>query len=262
MDFLLECVGFPPDWPLERLVDEALARGEGAVWRGKAETHRSLRLGAQVQVLVDRDAKGRWSALPLCSTPHRLRVGIERQTRPSDSRFDALVGGWVDPAAPGGRVADRKGAWPLAAHLVDARKLPQRLPRGHVLALEVCALALDLSYIGDDHGLEHVEALQMDRGAWIEPLGGADSPLGAMELSARIAAVQREINPLTGEAFEVLELDCPTRPLRALASRWQRAQDELGEVRVGARIEGVFLVVGRVCGGLPGPQARVRAAFG
>lgn len=260
MDFLLECVGFPPDWPVERLAEEALARGEGAVWRGKASDHRSLRLGSHVQVLVERDARGLWHALPLCSTPHRLRVGIERQARPSDSRFDALVGGWVDPAPV--RSGGAKGAWPLAAHLVDARKLPPRLPRGHVLALEVCALAIDLTYVGDDHGLEHVEALQMERGAWLEPLGGAESPLGAMDVSARVASIQRETNPLTGEAYEVLELDCPARPLRALTSRWQRAQDELGEVRVGARIEGVFLLAGRVCGGLPGPRPRVRGAFG
>jgi len=36
----------------------------------------------------------------------------------------------------------------------------------------------------------------------------------------------------------------------------------LPRIEVGARIEGVFLFVGRVCGGLPGPQAKARGAFG
>ena len=262
MDFLLECVGVPPDWPLERLVAEAVENGEGAVWRGQASHHRSLRLSADVQVLVERDAKGHWHTLPLCATPHRLRVAVERRMRTADTRFDTAIGGWVAPEWGAEPSTDPRGAWPIAASLVDARKLPPRLPKGHVLALEACALALDLSYVGDDAHCTHTEALGNERGAWLEPLGGADSPVGAMELSARVSRILRETNPLTHEAYEVLELDCPARPVRALVSQWQREQDELPRIEVGARIEGVFLFVGRVCGGLPGPQAKARGAFG
>jgi len=267
MDFLLECIGFPPDWPLRRLVEAALERGEPAAWRGAAATHRSLRLGEFVEVLVERDGDGPWSCLPLCASPHRLRLAVHGRKRIADARFDALVSGRVlvdgaRPGAPDERADASTGGYHASACLVDARKLPARLARDHVLALELCALALDVSYIGDDKGCEHVEAPGMERGAWLAPLAGPDDPSGAMELSARIARILREKNPYSGEPYEVLELDCPVRPIRALCSRWQREAEGLEPPRVGARIEGVFLFAGRVRGGLPGPQGRARVNFG
>lgn len=267
MDFLLECVGFPPDWPLRRLVDAAQARGEPAAWRGPAATHKSLRLGELVEVLVERDGAGPWSCLPLCASPHRLRLAVQARAKIADARFDALVSGRVLPdgarhATPGDRADAGAGGYGASACLVDARKLPRRLAAGHVLALELCALALDVSYIGADKGCEHPQALDMERGAWLAPLAGVDDPSGAMELSARIARIVREKNPLTDEPYEVLELDCPVRPIRALCSRWSREAEGLEPPQVGARIEGVFLFAGRVRGGLPGPQGRARANFG
>jgi hypothetical protein len=183
----------------------------------------------------------------------------------ADARFDALVSGRVlsDAARPdGARGGELQGGYHASACLVDARKLPRRIPEGHVLALELCALALDVSYIGDDAGCERTEALPMERGAWLEPLAGPADPAGAMEVSARIARILRERNPLSGEPYDVLELDCPVRPVRALCSRWQREAEGLEPPRVGARIEGVFLFAGRVRGGLPGPQGRARGSFG
>jgi hypothetical protein len=61
---------------------------------------------------------------------------------------------------------------------------------------------------------------------------------------------------------DLLEVDAPERPLELFASRWQLEKDGLPPPRPGWRIEGTFMLSGRIAGGLPGPRRRARERFG
>ena len=45
MDFLLECIGFPPDLDPDELVERVCDEGEAVAWRGDPANHRRLDLG-------------------------------------------------------------------------------------------------------------------------------------------------------------------------------------------------------------------------
>ena len=83
-----------------------------------------------------------------------------------------------------------------------------------------------------------------------------------MDLSLRVREILHVRNPLTGHLIEVIEADAPGRPLRLFVSRWQLDQDQLPQPRPGWRIEGTFMLTGRITGGLPRSPRRVRRAFG
>ena len=162
-----------------------------------------------------------------------MAVGSVR--RVPDSRFDALLTGWAAPTPPGedsgdlGGSPDRPGAYPFCAFLTDARRLPPRLSRGHVLAVSVAGFALDVSYVGPNISGRDSTYLERRRGAFIEPLGGE------------------------------LEADAPERPLHLFVSPWQLEKDGLPAPRPGYRIEGTFMFTGNIAGGLPRKR---RPAFG
>jgi hypothetical protein len=261
VDFLLECIGFPPDQPLEEIVRLVRERGEPAAWRGDPERHRRLALGGGLEVRVDRDeGQEHWTVLPYFQPSHRLRVSLDEIRALPDSAFDALLIGWaappVFPEAHGVR-----GAYRLSMYVTDARRLPPVLPRGHVLAVNVAAFALDVDYVGPDEGASDPLVPELAEGASIVPLGSPHDPGGCAEVSLRVRRVLHLENPLTKVRVDALEVDAPERPLHLFVSRWQIERDGLPEPRPGWRIEGTFLFLGRLAGGLP-QRARGRSVFG
>jgi hypothetical protein len=276
VDFLLECVGFPPDHPLDDLVGRALRDGEPAAWRGDPRTHRRLSLVGGIELAIERDdASKDWTIVPHYRQETRLRVAVEEIRKVPDSRFDALLVGWAAPPVQSdeeharARAQERAGlltlsapgAYPITAYLTDARRLPGTLLQGHVLAVTIAGFALDVEYSGPNEGVFDREILEFEGGASIVPLGGASDPGGCAELSVRIQSVLHLRNPITGMDFDLLTVDAPERPLTLFVSRWQFAKDGLTEPRPGQRIEGVFLFSGRIAGGLRGPLASA-PAFG
>jgi hypothetical protein len=254
VDFLLECIGFPPDHPLEDIVQCVLRDGEPAAWRGDPARHRRLVLGGGLELRMDReDDRLAWNLLPFFQTPHRLRIAVDEIRALPDSPFDALLWGWVAPPVEEAERRWSPGAYRLALNLMDARKLPRTVAKGHVLAVAAAGFALDLAQVGP---------LAPGQEARIEPLGHPEDPGGCAEISLAVREIRHLKNPITGIAVELLELDAPERPQVVFTSRWQRERDGLAPPQVGGRIDGTFLFLGTITGGLPGQARAGRRAFG
>jgi hypothetical protein len=254
LDFLLECIGFPPDHPIEEIVQRVLREGEPAAWRGDPARHRRLALGGGLELRMDReDDRLPWNLLPFFQTPHRLRIAVDELRALPDSPFDALLWGWVSPPVEPAERRWSPGAYRLALNLMDARKLPKSLQKGHVLAVAAAGFALDLTRVGS--GAPGQEAR-------IEPLGHPEDPGGCAELSLAVRNIRHLKNPLTGIEVEALELDAPERPQVVFTSRWQRERDGLEPPQVGGRVDGTFLFLGTVTGGLPGQARASGRSFG
>ena len=276
MDFLLECVGFPPDHPLDDIVGRALRDGEPAAWRGDPRTHRRLSIVPGIDLGVERDdPDAAWTVVPHYRQEVRLRVAVLEIRKVPDSRFDALLVGWAAPPVQSSEdywramsqeragllTLHEPGAYPISAYLTDARRLPGKLLQGHVLAVTIAGFALDVASVGPNEGVFDRAVLEREGGASVEPLGGVEDPGGCAEISVRIQSVRHLRNPITGADFDLLTVDAPERPLTLFVSRWQLERDGLPEPRPGMRIEGVFLFSGRIAGGLPGPRSSA-AVFG
>ena len=275
MDFLLECIGFPPDHSLAEVVARVRSQGEPMPWRGPAGIHLRYPLAEGLEIRVDREeGQDHWSVWPFYRVDHRLRVAVLETRVVPDSPFDAFLIGIANPRLPArSGVGYGDGApsltpdegeeeFMLTTYLTDARRLPADLPRGHVLAVSIAGFALDVSYVGANDGVRDETILEQPRGAMFRPLGERDDPGGCMEVSLRIRSVRHVENPLTGIEVEVLEVDAPGRPIELFVSRWQLESEGLPPPRPGWRIEGVFLFSGRVAGGLPRNRPRRRGTFG
>jgi hypothetical protein len=263
MEFLLECIGFPPDFPAEEIVRRVQKDGEPAAWRGEPDRHLRLSLGGGLEVRIDRDHGQRsWNVLPHYRARYRLRVSIDEIRALPDSPFDALLFGWAAPPLVHEREGARRGAYRMCAYITDARRLPPRLSTGHVLALSFACFALDVSFVGPDDQGRHPGALERAEGASIVPLGSPEDPGGCAEVSLRIREILHLENPITGEPVDVIHADAPERPLALFVSQWQLERDGLPRPRAGWRIEGTFLFSGRIAGGLPGPRQKAGGSFG
>lgn len=267
MDFLLECIGFPPDCDPDELALRASTDGEAVAWRGDPESHRRLVLGEGLELRVDREpGQDFWTLLPHYQVSHRLRVLVESFERIPDSPFDGLMTGWACPptrAVPdpvGGPRA--QGAYRFATWLTDARRVPRKLPPRHVLAVSVAGFSLDVTYVGPNAGLSDPSVLEQPHGAWVTPLGAPDNPGGCSEVSLRVISIQHLRNRITGELVEQVVCDAPERPIVLFLSPWQLDTDGLPRPRPGWRVEGTFLFTGRVAGGLAGPRKKARRTFG
>jgi len=268
MDFLLECIGFPPEYDLNELARQIRARGDTVPWRGPSGVH--LRypftpsaLGADgrpgaggLEVRLDQDeGDARESIWPHFESQRRLRVSVQSIQRTPGAPFDALLHGIANPPIPN----DPDDPWgelggddyPLCAWLSNARRLPPKLADGHVLAISIAGFALDVTYLGPNEGVRDPYILEEPFGAQLLPLEGSESPKGCMELSLRVRKLRHLGNPLTREPVVALEVDAPGRPLELFVSRWQLANAGYDSPRTGWRIEGAFLFTGRVVGGLP-----------
>ncbi|MCC6408683.1 MAG: hypothetical protein IT453_16085 [Planctomycetes bacterium] len=262
MDFLLECIGFPPDHDFDGLAHAARGHAEPVAWRGPAGEHLRMPLGHGLELRMDREREAApWTLYPHFQSNHRLRVAITDLVGIPDSPYDVILHGWANPPVDGDpRLAP--DSYPIAAVITDARRLPRRLEVGHVLAVTLAGFALDVEYSGPFDPKRPVRGRRLDDGAWIGPLGGGDAPGGCVELSLPVTARRALENPVTRAAVELIEVELPGRPLALFASPWQLAVDGLATPRVGWRLEGTFLLTGRVAGGLASPTERLGSHFG
>ena len=253
MDFLLECIGFPPGYDLGRLGQEIRSHGEAAPWRGPHGLHLRYPFSGGLEVRLDQEQGESGETIrPYFETRRRLRVAVQSIRLSPESSGDALLHGLANPPIPDDpwqELSDED--YPICAWLSNARRLPRRLDPGHVLALGLSGFALDVTYLGPNDGVRDPYILQEPRGAQLLPLEGPDAPNGCMELSLRIRSLRHLQNPLTGEPVEALEVDAPGRPLDLFVSQWQLANAGFANPHPGWRIEGAFLLIGRVAGGLP-----------
>ena len=262
MDFLLECIGFPPKFDREVLIERVLNEGEGTPWRGPWEDHRMLALGGGLELRLEREAEFReWTLWPYYKVERRLRVTVDEIRKIPDSPFDVLLTGWAAPPirATVGTGSGRPGAYKLSTYLNDARRLPRGPHVPKVLAVSIAGFALDVNYLGPNVGVFDPLVLERESGASIEPLGGDEDPGGCAEVSLRIKTIRRLENPITGIEIDILTVDAPERPLELFVSRWQLEKDGLPPPRPGYRIEGTFLFSGRIAGGL---AKKRRSPFG
>ncbi|MCP3917833.1 MAG: hypothetical protein GY711_19990 [bacterium] len=265
MDFLLECIGFPPGQDSDELIERVRIQGEPVPWRGDPENHKRLEIGPGLELRLDREpGQDFWTLLPHCQVPHRLRVAAERIDYVPDSPFDALLVGWACPPAPDApdlsQTDGAPGAYRLCTWLSDARRLPRRLRPGHVLAVSIAGFAIEVDAIVPNAQLSDPTHLERRRGAWIAPLGRDDEPGGCAEVSVRVKEIRRVKNRLTGNTVQVVIADAPERPLVLFLSPWQLERDGLEQPRPGWRIEGTFFFTGRITGGLP--RVQTRRSFG
>jgi hypothetical protein len=228
MDFLLECLGFPPSTDLAALAARIRREGEPVALRGPGGEHLRFPFPGRLEVRLDREEGAAHDSLwPCFESTRRLRVALERLQPLPDSPFDMLIAGRANPPLPGDlEETTFDEGYRLTACLWDARRLPRTLARGHVLAV-------------------------------LRPLEGADAPGGCMELSLVVQAIHHLENPCTRERIELVEARAPGRPLDLFLSRWQLAEQGLPAPRPGWRLEGTFLFSGRVTGGLPTPRRRL-----
>ena len=98
MDFLLECIGFPPDQDLDELARLARENGDTVPWRGPLGEHYRVPLGAGLDLRVDREEDSDvWSLYPSYLSDNRLRIAVHSIRGLPDSAYDALVFGWANP---------------------------------------------------------------------------------------------------------------------------------------------------------------------
>jgi len=263
VDFLLECIGFPPNCDLAGLAQRARQLGEPVAWRGPAGEHYRLPLGGGLDLRFDREEGAEhWSLYPHYQTETRVRMTIESVRGVPDSPFDALVTGWANPPldGPPDAAAD---SYPISIVLTDRRRLPGVLERGHVLAVSVAGFALDVEWVGPEEDTRRAaRGRPLPDGGWIAPLGGLEDPGGCVELRLRVTEVKKRVNPVTGAEVTRIQTDLPGRPLHLFASPWQLQTDKLPMPEAGWFVEGTFVLTGRIAGGLPSPTARLGRRFG
>jgi hypothetical protein len=264
VDFLLECIGFPPDQGLEALTRTVLAKGEPTPYRGPRGDSLRYPLAGGLEVRIERETGAtRWNVWPYARVDHRLRMAIFETRAVPDSPFDLLLYGVANPRPPKSAGMDADGETPgttlelldeeflLTVCVNDGLRLQRGLPVGHVLAVSVAGFALDVHYVGPNEGAPTPGVLDRPHGALFRALGDEDDPGGCMDVSLRVRTLRHVKNPLTGVEVEIVEADAPGRPMPLFLSRWQLAAEGLPTPRPGWRIEGAFLFQGSIAGGLP-----------
>src|SRR5688572_24336561 len=155
MDFLLECIGFPPSTAIAALAERVRRAGEPVALRGPDGEHLRMPFSGGLEVRLDREVGAEHDSLwPCYESGRRLRVAVDELQSVPDSAFDVLLHGRANPPLPDDPWRENGDAYPLATYLWDARRLPKALPRGHVLAVSLAGFALDVSYVGPDKGVQ------------------------------------------------------------------------------------------------------------
>ena len=187
MDFLLECIGFPPGSDLAELAARIRRAGEPVAWRGPAGLHLRYPLAGGLEVRLDReDGQDHDTLWPHFEENRRLRVAVESVQPLPDSPFDLLLRGRANPALPGDPWREASGEeYPLATYLSDARRLRGSIPGGHVIAVSISGFALDVSFVGPNEGVRSSYLSGEPAGSLLLPLRGSDQPGGCMELDRK-----------------------------------------------------------------------------
>jgi len=272
VDFLLECIGFPPDQGLEALKKTVLAKGEPTPYRGPRGDSLRYPLAGGLEVRVERGTgEERWNVWPYARVDHRLRMAVFETRGVPDSPFDRLLYGVANPRPPKSAGMDPGDEVPgtsldlldeeylLTAYVTDGLRLPRQLAVGHVLALSLAGFALDVHFVGPNEESPSPEVFERPHGALFRTLGDEEDPGGCMDVSLRVRSLRHVRNPLTGVEVDIVEADAPGRPMPLFLSRWQLEAEGLPAPRPGWRIEGAFLFQGSIAGGLPRQTPR---AFG
>ncbi|QDU66960.1 hypothetical protein [Engelhardtia mirabilis] len=254
MDFLLECIGFPPEYDHDGLPDLVRQLGEATPWRDPDGADRRLALGGGLELRLDEgDQLAGPDVWPFYASPGRLRLAVDSVDLIPDAPFDGLLRGLANPPRPG--FANSETSFRFTTWVGDRRRLPRPLESGHVLAVSTAGFALDIAQVGGrPRGLRPEGR--------ISPLGGDEDPGGCVELHLPILAAEELENPITGLAVQRLEVHAPGTPLSVFVSRWQLEADGLRTPAVGDWLRGTFLFSGRISGGLPSPTRRLGRAFG
>lgn len=253
MDFLLECIGFPPDYDHDGLPDLVRQLGEPTPWRDPDGADRRLALGGGIELRLDEgDGTAIADVWPFYASPARLRLAVESVDAIPDAPFDGLLRGRANPPRPG--VRSNEPSYRFTTWVGDRRRLPRLLEPGHVLAVSSAGFALDIVAVE--------QRPPIDRRGHIAPLGGDENPGGCVELFLPVLATEKLENPLTGLTFQRLELRAPGQHLSVFVSRWQLETDALPDPVAGAWLRGTFLFSGRISGGLPSPSRRLGRTFG
>lgn len=149
MDFLLECIGFSPDWDLETVMGVVRERGEPTPWRGRVREHLTMPLAGGLELRLDQEPDLPPNLWPFYSSRFRRRVGVRQLLRVADSPGDAILVGRANPRAPEfDAELDEDEEHDLTCYLTDAQRLPGRVPADTVMAIVLAGFSLQVEYIG------------------------------------------------------------------------------------------------------------------
>ena len=148
MDFLLECIGFSPDWDLAKVARLVAERGEPTPWRGRPSEHLSMPLAGGLELRLDREPGLAPSVWPFYSSGLRRRVAVRELQRVEDSPGDVVLVGRANPRAAAFAPDDLDEEHDLACYLTDGRRLPPSVAAGQVLAVVLAGFGLQIEYVG------------------------------------------------------------------------------------------------------------------
>ena len=154
MDFLLECIGFSPDWNLDTVMGLVRERGQAAPWRGKPSEHLTMPLAGGLELRLDQEPDLPPNLWPFYTSRYRRRVSIQSLRRLEDSPGDAIL---IGRANPGFLDGDPSAGWgtpfddeehDLTCYFTDATRLPRAVQPGTVVAVMLAGFGLQVEYIG------------------------------------------------------------------------------------------------------------------
>ncbi len=258
LDFLLETIGFPPDWCgssiLQRFGTSVTTRRGGP-----------LRLAGGLEVHPDRDLGPASEGTASIEPPSDLFWPGYSGGRIQRLRADRIERVAASPhqLSLTGRVLSeddsfRRGPGTPVHALLHPESGPENLETrsGRLLDVRLSAFAIEVTSISpaaQEHRLTPERAPQ-GSSARITPLQTPDAPVGCCELDLAVSAVHVLSNPLTGCAVDLIEAVPPwssfdsqsvASPLALFVSPWQLAEDRLERLAPGDRVRGTFLLVAR-----------------
>ena len=280
MDFLLECIGFPPHADLVALARRVRERGRRApahTARGRAPEHLRLTLagGLEVQLIEpERGPGATWERdlLPgfRAAPAHAVHV---RRSGP-EAGGGAWIAGTLATVAPAnhsrirrGDLADRGRRFggghrslggPAGVELRASVRDAARPPRtGGISRFALTGFAVDVAGL-DEPGPSSARTAALRAGTalegwstrrgWIGPVRDRCAPRTVVELDLPIDSVSVLENPLTGEPVDLLTVLLPSGRLPLFTSRWQLAEDRLPRPEPGMWVRGAFWVVAQSVG--------------
>lgn len=148
MDFLLECIGFSPDWDLATVMGLVRERGEPTPWRGKAREHLTMPLAGGLELRLDQEPGLPPNLWPFYRSDLRRRVAVRELRGVEDSAGDLILVGKANPRALDFAPDDLDEEHDLTCYLTDAGRLPRSVAPGTVMAIVLAGFGLQVEYVG------------------------------------------------------------------------------------------------------------------